>query len=461
MSLNAGQMYCPGYTTRGARCASAAASAIIRRSPLAALYAAAASRAEDHDDPGVAGPPRARHAEPRARESRARAAFASLGIAVAVAVFAASIGGGMARCGARLGMTALLFLVVRYRTVPLTVVYLVVGTGIVFALTTLVMNSQPASRPRTTPRSRCRASRCCSSAGPAADRSSRSSGRALGYALGEARRCSARCSSAASSCPATRRPRRSSSCVVVRTFDGLSRRYDARHADRPSRREPAVARARHPPRVRAAGDGTACTTPPSATWSRSPRQVRGGSTSGCAPASAKTSDSSSVATGPSSSRSTPAGHPRSARTRTRDESRPAGSNRLARDTVPAAAPCARGRHERGTRGAYHGRPRGARARSTPPAAAVDEAVAQCLVNVARHAGVAEAETRAGHRRRRGDRRGHGQRESASTCTRFRPTASACARRFARASSRWRAACACGRRKGIGTTIVITVPEGDA
>ena len=73
------------------------------------------------------------------------AAFVALGIGVLIALLTAVTGyspAGWSAVGLVVGMAALLFLVARYPMVSLTVVYLVAGTGIVLALTTLVMSAQ-------------------------------------------------------------------------------------------------------------------------------------------------------------------------------------------------------------------------------------------------------------------------------------------------------------------------------
>lgn len=72
------------------------------------------------------------------------AAFVALGTGIVLGVLIAVSGyspAGWSGAGFAVAMAALLYLVARFRTVLFTVAYLVVGGGIVLAMTTLVMNS--------------------------------------------------------------------------------------------------------------------------------------------------------------------------------------------------------------------------------------------------------------------------------------------------------------------------------
>jgi hypothetical protein len=176
-----------------------------------------------------------------ARESLSRslataghaAAFACLGIALAIGVIMATIGGdpdawtGVALI---LLMCALLTLVARFPTVTMTVVYLVAGTGIVYLLTMLIMvpgsslestNNALLALPRTA---------LLLVGGAGSGSVIAITWAALGYGLGEAAAFLGVTLAGGVWVPNLAATMAFGILVVVRTFDGLSRRSDTRQA---------------------------------------------------------------------------------------------------------------------------------------------------------------------------------------------------------------------------------------
>ena len=159
------------------------------------------------------------------------AAFACLGIAFAVAVLAASIDGdpnGWLGAALILVMTVLLGFVARFRTVTLTVVYLVVGTGIVYALTVLIVvpeagvestNNLLLALPRIA---------LLLVGGAGSGSVIAITWAALGYGLGEAAAFLGATLAGGVWAPNFAAAMAFGIVVIVRTFDGVTRRYDSR-----------------------------------------------------------------------------------------------------------------------------------------------------------------------------------------------------------------------------------------
>ena len=174
-----------------------------------------------------------------ARESLSRAlataghaaAFACLAIALAIGVVMATIGGepdaskGIALI---LLMTVLLAIVARFPTVTSTVVYLVAGTGIVYVLTTLVM--VPTSAFESTNNALLALPRIALLLVGGAGSGSviAITWASLGYALGEAAAFLGVALAGGTWAPNLAAAMAFGIVVVVRTFDGLSRRSDSR-----------------------------------------------------------------------------------------------------------------------------------------------------------------------------------------------------------------------------------------
>jgi signal transduction histidine kinase len=176
-----------------------------------------------------------------ARESLSRslataghaAALACLGIALAIGVTMATIGGDRdASTGVALIllMTVLLVLVARFPTVTMTVVYLVAGTGIVYLLTMLIMvpgsslestNNALLALPRTA---------LLLVGGAGSGSVIAITWATLGYGLGEAAAFLGVTLAGGVWVPNLAATMAFGIVVVVRTFDGLSRRSDSRQA---------------------------------------------------------------------------------------------------------------------------------------------------------------------------------------------------------------------------------------
>jgi hypothetical protein len=176
-----------------------------------------------------------------ARESLSRslataghaAAFACLGIALAIGVIGATIGGDPdASTGVALIllMIVLLTLVARFPTVTMTVVYLVAGTGIVYALTMLIM--VPGSGFESTDNALLALPRIALLLVGGAGSGSviAITWGALGYGLGEAAAFLGVTLAGGVWAPNLAAAMAFGILVVVRAFDGLSRRSDSRHA---------------------------------------------------------------------------------------------------------------------------------------------------------------------------------------------------------------------------------------
>lgn len=174
-----------------------------------------------------------------ARESLSRAlataghaaAFACLAITLAVGVIMAVVGGdstGWIGSALVLLMGVLLGFVARFPTVTLTVVYLVVGTGIVFALTVLIM--VPESGLETSNNALLALPRIALLLVGGAGSGSviAITWAALGYGLGEAAAFLGVTLAGAVWSPNLAAATAFGILVVVRAFDGLSRRSDSR-----------------------------------------------------------------------------------------------------------------------------------------------------------------------------------------------------------------------------------------
>ena len=174
-----------------------------------------------------------------ARESLSRslataghaAAFACLGITLAIGVIGATIGGDPdASTGVALIllMIVLLTLVARFPTVTMTVVYLVAGTGIVYALTMLIM--VPGSGFESTDNALLALPRIALLLVGGAGTGSviAITWGALGYGLGEAAAFLGVTLAGGVWAPNLAAAMAFGILVVVRAFDGLSRRSDSR-----------------------------------------------------------------------------------------------------------------------------------------------------------------------------------------------------------------------------------------
>jgi signal transduction histidine kinase len=174
-----------------------------------------------------------------ARESLSRAlataghtaAFACLAIALAIGVIMATIGGereGWNGVALVLLMAVLLAFVARFPTVTFTVVYLVVGTGIVYVLTTLIM--VPASGFESTNNALLALPRVALLLVGGAGSGSviAITWATLGYGLGEAAAFLGVALAGGTWAPNLAAAMAFGIVVVVRTFDGLSRRSDSR-----------------------------------------------------------------------------------------------------------------------------------------------------------------------------------------------------------------------------------------
>ena len=159
------------------------------------------------------------------------AAWVCLGIGAAVGVIGATVGGDPAGwVGAALTtlMAVLLVLVARHPTVALTLVYLFVGTGAVLALAVLVMD--PAYRFETTNNVILALPRVALIlvGGAGAGSVLAITWAALGYGLGEAASFLGAALAGGEWAPNLAAATAFGIVVVVRTFDGLSRRSDSR-----------------------------------------------------------------------------------------------------------------------------------------------------------------------------------------------------------------------------------------
>ena len=159
------------------------------------------------------------------------AAWVCLGIGAVVGAIGATIGGDAAGwVGAALSalMAILLVLVARYPTVTLTLVYLVVGTGTVLALTVLVMD--PAYRFETTNNVILALPRVALLlvGGAGAGSVLGITWAALGYGLGEAATFLGAALAGGDWAPNIAAATAFGILVVARTYDGLSRRSDSR-----------------------------------------------------------------------------------------------------------------------------------------------------------------------------------------------------------------------------------------
>ncbi|GAA1750791.1 sensor histidine kinase [Agromyces humatus] len=403
------------------------------------------------------------------------AAFVALGIAIVLALLVAATGyspAGWSAAGLVTGMAALLFLVARYPTVLFTTVYLVVGTGIVFAITTLVMNTDVfESTNNVVLALPCLALMLVGGAG--AGSVNAIVWATLGYALGEGALLLGALTVGAEFMPSFAATAAFVILVVVRSFDGLSRRRNARgttglhDAGRQShelaiRREYellAIARLHdtalgHLIAISAAGSGPVDERLRSGIredlgliigrdWATEPEPEP-------APGAAREQASA------------PANAPAPANASAREPAAPAAAHAPAtvRDTYPPLRHALAAARNVGLEVRITGDLDVLHALDLTRARAVDEAVAQCLVNVARHAQVAEADVALGI--------GGGEVTVAvmDTGVGFDVHDVPLDRIGLRTSIRARIEQVQGSvrlwsTKGIGTTIVITVPEGDA
>ena len=385
------------------------------------------------------------------------AAWVCLGIGAVVGVIGATIGGDPAGwVGAALTtlMAVLLVLVARYPTVTLTLVYLVVGTGTVLALAVLVMD--PAYRFETTNNVILALPRIALILVGGAGTGSvlAITWATLGYGLGEAASFLGAALAGGEWAPNFAAATAFGIVVVVRAFDGLSRRSDSRretglHRASQQTRELVIrhdyelrATARlhdtalsHLVAIAAAGSG-----PVDQRLRDGIRQDLGlivgrdwaidhGQAAAQSGGTGPGRDRSATATGASSADDAP----------------------TLESAFAAAANAGLGVRMTGDLGVLG-------ALGPARAAALDAAVAQCLVNVARHADVAEAELALGL----GDGEvtvavmdsgvGFDEREVPEDRIGLRTSIRARIEQEGGTVRLW-------STKGIGTTIVLTVPEG--
>ena len=383
------------------------------------------------------------------------AAFVALGIGVLIALLTAVTSysaAGWPAAGLGVGMAALLFLVARFPTAPLTIVYLVAGTGIVFALTTLVMNSQVFQTTNNAVLALpCLALMLVGGAGNGSVIAIFWA--SLGYLLGGAALLIGSQLVGAEFAPSYAATAAFIIVLVVRTFDGMSRRRHPRrnaglHAASRQSRELAI---RHEYELRAAArlHDTALS------------RLVAISASGSGPVDER------LRAGIRQDLGLIIGRDWAAElTNPQNERANANATAAARPTAsaPDAYPPLRHALVAARNAALEVRITGdldvLRSLDATRARAVDEAVAQCLVNVARHAGVAEVEIALGI--------GGGEVTVAvmDTGVGFDVHEVPLDRIGLRTSIRARIEQVRGSvrlwsTKGIGTTIVITVPEGDA
>ena len=383
------------------------------------------------------------------------AAFVALGIELLIALLAAATGyspAGWSAAGLVVGMAVLLFLVARFPTVPLTIVYLVAGTGIVLALTTLVMSSQVFQTTNNAVLALpCLALMLVGGAGNGSVMAIVWA--SLGYLLGEAALLVGSNLVGAEFAPSYAATAAFIIVLVVRTFDGMSGRRHSRretglHAASRKARELAI---RHEYELRATArlHDTALSHLVAISASGSgpvDERLRAGIRHDLGLIIGR--DWAAELTNPQNAH---------AHATTTAEVRP---------TDPAADDYPPLRHAlvAARNAALEVRITGdldvLRTLDAARARAVDEAVAQCLVNVARHAGVAEVEIALGI--------GGGEVTVAvmDSGVGFDVHDVPLDRIGLRTSIRARIEQVRGSvrlwsTKGIGTTIVITVPEGDA
>ena len=388
------------------------------------------------------------------------AAWVCLGIGAVVGVIGAIIGGDSAGwVGAALAtlMAVLLVLVARYPTVTLTLVYLVVGTGSVLALTVLVMD--PAYRFETTNNVILALPRVALIlvGGAGVGSVLAITWAALGYGLGEAAAFLGAALAGGDWAPNVAAATAFGIVVVVRTFDGVSRRSDSRretglHRASQQTRELVI---RHDYELRATArlHDTALS------------HLVAIAAAGSGPVDQRLRDGIrqdlglivgrdwAIDHGPAvQSGGNGRGRDRSALTATAATAASAADDTPTLEGAFAAAANAglavRMTGDLGVLGAL----------GPARAAALDAAVAQCLVNVARHADVAEAELALGL----GDGEvtvavmdsgvGFDEREVPEDRIGLRTSIRARIEQEGGTVRLW-------STKGVGTTIVLTVPEG--
>ena len=384
------------------------------------------------------------------------AAWVCLGIGAVVGVIGATIGGDPAGwVGAALTtlMAVLLVLVARYPTVTLTLVYLVVGTGTVLALAVLVMD--PAYRFETTNNVILALPRIALIlvGGAGAGSVLAITWATLGYGLGEAASFLGAALAGGDWAPNFAAATAFGIVVVVRAFDGLSRRSDSRretglHRASQQTRELVI---RHDYELRATArlHDTALS------------HLVAIAAAGSGPVDQRLRDGIRQDLGLIVGRDWAIDHGQTVQSgvtgRGRDLSAATATASSADDTptletaFAAAANAGLALRMTGDLGVLG-------ALGPARAAALDAAVAQCLVNVARHADVAEAELALGL----GDGEvtvavmdsgvGFDEREVPEDRIGLRTSIRARIEQEGGTVRLW-------STKGIGTTIVLTVPEG--
>jgi len=384
------------------------------------------------------------------------AAWVCLGIGAVVGVIGATIGGDPAGwVGAALTtlMAVLLVLVARYPTVTLTLVYLVVGTGTVLALAVLVMD--PAYRFETTNNVILALPRIALILVGGAGTGSvlAITWATLGYGLGEAASFLGAALAGGDWAPNFAAATAFGIVVVVRAFDGLSRRSDSRretglHRASQQTRELVI---RHDYELRATArlHDTALS------------HLVAIAAAGSGPVDQRLRDGIRQDLGLIVGRDWAIDHGQAVQSsgtgRGRDRGETATVASSADDTptletaFAAAANAGLAVRMTGDLGVLG-------ALGPARAAALDAAVAQCLVNVARHADVAEAELALGL----GDGEvtvavmdsgvGFDEREVPEDRIGLRTSIRARIEQEGGTVRLW-------STKGIGTTIVLTVPEG--
>lgn len=395
------------------------------------------------------------------------AAFVGLGIGIILGLLVAATGyspAGWSAAGLGAGMAALLLLVARFPTVPLTVVYLVAGTGIVFALTTLVMNSHVFESTNNAALALpCLALMLVGGAGTGSVIAIVWA--TLGYALGEAALLLGSQLVGTEFVPSYATTAAFIILLVVRTFDGLSRRKDPRRAaglhDAGRRSRDLALRHEYELRATARLHDTALghlLAISAAGSGRVDERLRAGIRQDLGHIIGRDWDIELAPKTDHATSAPPLLDPQSRQgvTATTTIATPLtidGTYPPLRHALAAARNAGLEVHITGDLDVL-------RALDLTRARAVDEAVAQCLVNVARHAGVTEAEIALGI--------GGGEVTVAvmDTGVGFNVHDVPLDRIGLRTSIRARIEQVHGSvrlwsTKGIGTTIVITVPEGDA
>lgn len=388
------------------------------------------------------------------------AAWVCLGIGVIVSVIGAIVGGDpVGWTGAALAalMAGLLLLVARFPTVTLTLVYLVVGTGVILVLTVIVMD--PAYEFETTNNVILALPRVALIlvGGAGVGSVLGITWAALGYGLGEAAAFLGAALAGAVWAPNLAAATAFGIVLVVRTYDGLSRRSDSRreaglHRASQQTRELAI---RHDYELRATArlHDTALS------------HLVAIAAAGSGPVDERLRDGIRQDLGLIVGRDWAAdhGHGATAAERgplraSRDASGATGAAASGVDPAPTLETAFAAAANAGLDVRMTGDLAVLRLLGPGRAAALDAAVAQCLVNVARHAGVDEAELALGYGGGEvtvavmDSGAGFDEREVPEDRIGLRTSIRARIEQEGGAVRLW-------STKGVGTTVVLTVPEG--